>query len=172
MNKFLIALAATLFAISTMLPVSSAQAGGFKKGLGVGLAIGAIGVMAHQAHRAEKHRRWKKRQYVRRPKQKTYVSKKTTVKKAVAKVEEPVAPPPLPVAKAIDAETENSSITTAALPPVEEQIEEQAQDTTETSEADVQPVAATSSIEPQTANKLDCKKFFPSVGMTLSVPCE
>ena len=84
----------------------------------------------------------------------------------VAKVETP----------AVDtAESENSSITTAALTPAEQPTAAAA--TTETvattTPAAVDPKPAeTTEARPQTATKLDCKKFFPSVGMTLTVPCE
>lgn len=180
MTKFLIAIVSTAFAISTMF-TSAAQAG-FKGRLAVGLAIGAIGVMAHQAHRHEQRKRWRKRHYVRRHKEKVYVSrkhkekvyvsKKSTPKKAVvAKVEEPAVTPPLPVAKVIDAENENSSITTAAIAP-DETAPVTTGSTEAAPEATVEPVAAAASETPKTANKLDCKKFFPSVGMTLTVPCE
>ena len=80
--------------------------------------------------------------------------------------------PELPVKKdAIDlasieepTRNENSSIATAALPSVEETA---SIDTP----VEAEPVKA-SNDGPKTAEKLDCKKFFPSVGMTLSVPCE
>ena len=38
----------------------------------------------------------------------------------------------------------------------------------------IEPVttAETKKSAPAVAQKLDCKKFFPSVGLTLTVPCE
>jgi hypothetical protein len=177
MNKIIIAIAATLFAF-TPLMTPTAQAG--SKKLGIGLAIGAIGAMhaINKAQRYEKRKRWKKKQQARRyrarQKQKYIAKQQRSVSKApaVAKVIMPM--PDLPVKKgAVDlasieepTRNENSSISTAALPSVEETA---SIDTAV--EPDAEPVKA-SNDEPKTAEKLDCKKFFPSVGMTLSVPCE
>jgi len=163
MNKILIAIATAVFAVSTML-TSSAQAG-FKGRLAVGLAIGALGVMAHQHHRQEQRRRWKKRHVVRRSPKVHHTEKKS----AVAKVEE--APEAAP-AKDVIAETENSSLTTAALPQTEEKASEPKAAVAKTAEATVEPAAATTADAPKTPQNLDCKKFFPAVGLTLSVPCE
>lgn len=174
MNKIIIAIAATIFAMGTM--VSSAQAG-MKGKLGIGLAIGAAAIIASQHHRYEERRVYRERQHVRRKakSRKVYATKKAAPKKVeVAKVEEPA---PVPVQKA--ALSENSSITTgittAALPKSEELSQDEADEIVETDTADAttdEPDVATVADEAQTANKLDCKKFFPSVGMTLSVPCE
>lgn len=176
MNKLIIAIAATLFAF-TPLMTPAANAG--SKKLGIGLAIGAIGAMhaIHQADRYERRKRWKKRHQARRrsyKKKKHYAAPKKSVTKApaVAKVIMPM--PTLPVKKdAIDLVSyeeptlnENSSITTAALPKVEETAS-----INEPVETIAKPVNDTDDA-PKTAEKLDCKKFFPSVGMTLSVSCD
>jgi hypothetical protein len=75
----------------------------------------------------------------------------------------------------IKAETENSSITPVeAIEPVAETgTTDKTAETATAEPADVaaDPVTPVAD-EPTTVNKLDCKKFFPSVGMTLSVPCE
>jgi hypothetical protein len=168
MNRIMIAVAVAVFAMAGML-ARPAEAG-MKGRLAVGLAIGAIGVLAHQQHQYE-HRKWKKKRYEarRRTEKKVYTSKKSSTPKVkeVAKAE----PAPLPEQKVADTlvENENSSISTAALTPIEETA----------SIDDAEPVnvaAEVSETEPAaeqaTANKLDCKKFFPTVGMTLSVPCE
>jgi hypothetical protein len=164
MNKFLIAIATLVFAAGAMLTSTAPAQAGMKGRLAVGLAIGALGVMAHE-HRRYEHRKWKKKRYEarRKAKKKVYTSKKSSPStKKVAKAK----PAPAPEQKVVDTdvENENSSISTAALEPIEET-------------ASIDNVAAeVSETEPEegqkSANKLDCKKFFPSVGMTLSVPCE
>lgn len=176
MNKIIIAIATAVFAIGTM--VSSAQAG-MKGKLGIGLAIGAAAIIASQHHRYEKRRVYQKRQHVRRKarNRKVYATKKSSAPKKVAVAAVEQEPAPLPVQKA--ALSENSSITTgittAALPKSEELSQDEADEIVEADTADAtidEPNVATVADEAQTANKLDCKKFFPSVGMTLSVPCE
>jgi hypothetical protein len=172
MNKFLIAIAALVFAFGAMLtPTAPAQAG-FKGRLAVGLAIGAIGAMSHH-HRYER-RRWKKKSYHarRKAKKKVYTSKKSSPStKKVAKAE----PAPIPEQTVIDAavENENSSISTAAIEPVEETA---SIDSSEPTAEPVKVVAEVPETDPadgqKAANKLDCKKFFPAVGMTLSVSCD
>jgi hypothetical protein len=71
----------------------------------------------------------------------------------------------------IKTETENSSIT--PVEPIEPVTETSstAGTTAEPAEVAADPVTPVAD-EPKTVNKLDCKQFFPSVGMTLSVPCE
>jgi hypothetical protein len=170
MNRIMIAVAVAVFAMSGML-ARPAEAG-MKGRLAVGLAIGAIGVMAHE-HRKAERRKWKKKRYEarRRATKKVYTAKKKSTPKVkeVAKAE----PAPLPKQKVVDAavENENSSISTAALAPVEETAS-----INETEAETVNVVAEVPETEPvavqETAKKLDCKKFFPTVGMTLSVPCE
>lgn len=174
MNKFLIAIATLVFAVGAMLtPTAPAQAG-WKGRLAVGLALGAIGAMSHHHRYERRHRRWKARHHPRRRvKEKVYVTKKkpSPSTEEVAKVEIP----PIPEPKVIDtaAENENSSISTAAVEPVAETA------SIHSSEPTAEPakvVAEVPETEPangqKAANKLDCKKFFPAVGMTLSVPCE
>jgi hypothetical protein len=95
---------------------------------------------------------------------------------------------PEPVAKTIDtadqapiktqAKSENSSI--ATTPPAEPakidlkaaQIENSSiyLASKQTAAADTTPLAATT--QQASVKAVDCKKFFPSVGMTVSVPCE
>ena len=162
MNKFLIAIATLVFAAGAMLTSTAPAQAGMKGRLAVGLAIGALSVMAHE-HRRYEHRKWKKKRYQARRKAKTkiYTSKKSSSStKKVAKAK----PAPEQKVADTDVENENSSISTAALEPIEET-------------ASIDNVAAeVSESEPEegqkSANKLDCKKFFPSVGMTLSVSCE
>ena len=170
MNRILIAVAAAVFAVSAMLTPSAPAQAGFKGRLAVGLALGAV-ALSHQHY---KHQRLKKKRYHarRKAKRKVYTSKKSTPKvKKVAKAK----PAPLPEPKVVDAlvENENSSISTAALAPIEETA---SIDKSEPTPEPVDVVAEAPETEPatgqETARKLDCKKFFPSVGMTLSVSCE
>jgi hypothetical protein len=173
MNRILIAVATMVFAVGAMLTPTAPAHAGMKGRLAVGLAIGALSVMAHEQRRYERHQRWKKKRYEAR--RKTYKKKVYATKKSspstedVAKAEPEVAP--IPEQKEIDTavQNENSSISVAAIEPVAE--------TASIEKAD--PVNAVDEVsqtepadEPKTANKLDCRKFFPSVGMTLSVPCE
>jgi hypothetical protein len=167
MNRIMIAVAVAVFAMSGML-ARPAEAG-MKGRLAIGLAIGAIGVMAHQQHQYEK-RQWRKKHYEarRRATKKVYTAKK----KSTPKVEEVavVEPAPMPVPKPdFLVENENSSIATAALEPIEDtaSIDNSEPVNVATETTDSEPANG-----PKTAQKLDCRKFFPTVGMTLSVPCE
>ncbi len=176
MNKSL-AIVAAILAAATML-ASSAQAGlkirlGFGGPLPVFTAHGNGGHSARHYHRKRylARRVVKKKVYVAKRKAEPKVAKVEKKQKVIAKAAtpEPVAVAAAPVVEPeVIADSENSSITTAAL-------EEQA----------IAPIAATDdgvpapteavATEPKpakAASKLDCKKFFPSVGMTLTVPCE
>jgi hypothetical protein len=172
MNKILIAVAMAVFAMSAML-APPAQAG-WKGRLAVGLAIGALSAMSHEQR--YEHRRLRERRYYARHQhtKKVYATKKSKPEtEDVAKVE----PPPLPQAKSevMDAmvENENSSISTAALTPVEQTATNTTPEPTPEPAKVVAEVPVTQPEDaPKTAKRLDCKKFFPSVGMTLSVSCD
>ncbi len=175
MNKLLIAITGLVFAAGAMLTPTAPAHAGMKGRLAVGLAIGALSVMAHENRRAE-HRRWKKKRYQARRKapNKVYTSKKSrSSTKQVAKAEPELAP--MPVKKDMDIATlvqnENSSISTAALEPIEETASIDTEPTVEAVNAEVDS-SDNEPAEQKSASKLDCKKFFPTVGMTLSVPCE
>lgn len=80
-----------------------------------------------------------------------------------------------PVAKR--ATSENSSVASVAVTPVTEQAKVEPKENSSISVASTEeaapaktPVAATT--KEASAKPVDCKKFFPSVGLTLSVPCE
>jgi hypothetical protein len=88
-----------------------------------------------------------------------------------------------PVAKR--AKSENSSVASVAVTPVTEQakVETKVDAKTARSENSSISVASTDEAAPAktpvaattkeaSAKPVDCKKFFPSVGLTLSVPCE
>lgn len=168
MNRFLIAIATVVFAVGAMLTPTAPAHAGMKGRLAVGLALGAMAVMAHEHRREMRHRRWKKRHHARRRtyKKKVYVSKKSTPKVEEVAKAEPAALPEIPEKKADAAlvQNENSSISTAAIEPVAETAAD------DNVEATLEPVSPDS--ETKSATKLGCKKFFPSVGMTLTVPCE
>ncbi len=163
--------AATTFA-------SGAEAG-FRIRLGFGGPLPAFTAHGNSYHGAREYHR---KRYVarhREKKPKVHVAKKKAAPEPkVAKKQQrekvaakPATKKPIDVAEtaaATPADTENSSITTAALETTE------ATATTGNTEAiDVQIPEPKPAIRPgKQASKLDCKKFFPSVGMTLTVPCE
>ena len=168
MFKLPVALIAALIAAATIF--SSAAEAGLRIGLGFGGPL--HGFTAHGNSNHHHRRRYIVRRIVK--KEKVYVAKhKTTSDPKLAKVEKTVSKPAVVAAVPVlepdvIADSENSSITTAAL------------DTASVEPETVTPVEVkadatepkTSSKPEKAASKLDCKKFFPSVGMTLSVPCE
>lgn len=177
MNKSTIAIAAAVLAAATGF-ASSAEAG-FKIHLGFG---GPLSFFGHGNSGGYSQRHYTRRSYVatRSVAKKVHVAtKKAEPTEEVAKVETPEVVAALPVAEPITtAEIENSSITTAAVDPSLVTSPE-----TPATTAAVEPLeAATLPVKPaaeasgpkleKSASKLDCKKFFPSVGMTLTVPCE
>ena len=181
MSKSPVAFIAALIAVATMF--SSAAEAGLRIRLGFGGPLPGFTAHGNGGH-ASRHyhrKRYVARRYVK--KEKVHVAKKAKSEPKVAKVEKKVSKPqvaekkvskPQVVAKApivepdVIADSENSSITSAAL------------DTAAIEPETLTPVAVkTDAVEPKAtskpekaASKLDCKKFFPSVGMTLSVPCE
>jgi hypothetical protein len=176
MTKSLVALIVALIAAATTF--SSAAEAGLKIRLGFGGPLPAF--TAHGNGGGYSHRHYKRKRYIARrvaKKKKVYVAKKkTTQAPKVAKVQKVAKPKIVATAPIVEpdviADSENSSITTAAL-------ETDTVDTTAAVDTDtVAPVevkadAATAAPKREkAASKLDCKKFFPSVGMTLSVPCE
>jgi hypothetical protein len=172
MNKSLVALFAAFIAAATIF--SSAAEAGLRIHFGFG------GFSGHHGGGISKRHYHRKRYIVRRvaKKQKVYVAKrKTTSEPKVAKVEQAVAKPvvvaALPVIEPdVIADSENSSITTASLEPVENTASV-GPETVAPVEVKADATKTTTSSKPErAASKLDCKKFFPSVGMTLSVPCE
>jgi hypothetical protein len=167
MNKTLITIATAAIAATTLF-TSEAEAG-MKFHIGFGFPIGAFA--PHGGSGGYEYRSYKRHKYVeRRVKHKVYsAKKKDTSDDDVAKAEETK---PAPVVAKV--ETENSSITMAALPaPVTSAVDETAPDkTTEPVQTTAEVVETTPVTEEKTTGKLDCKKFFPAVGMTLSVHCE
>ena len=151
-----------IFAITTALLAAvtmfaSGAEAGFKIRLGFGGPLPAFTAYGNSGGSYDRHYAPKRRYQAARHDEKApvRVTKKAKIAKAVEAEDEPEAKV---VAKA--AETENSSIAAA-----ETQVSEV------TTPAPVETAAATvENAEP--GAKIDCKKFFPSVGMTLTVPCE
>jgi hypothetical protein len=171
MNKSPVAFIAALIAVATMF--SSAAEAGLRIRLGFGGPLPGFTAFGNGGH-ASRHyhrKRYVERRYVK--KEKVYVAKKAKSEPKVAKVEKKVSKPQV-VAKApivepdVIADNENSSITSAALDTAA--LEPETVTPISVKDEAVEP-KATSKPE-KAASKLDCKKFFPSVGMTLSVPCE
>lgn len=155
MNKSLIALATAAAVIAATM--SQAEAG-FRIGIGFGVPIG-LGAFSHNHGSYQAPRRVYRAE--RAPVRARKAQPTAVAKDEVEKVEKSIAQnenSSITVAAVNVANTENSSITVAS-----------------TDEAKtVEPVktAETKKSEPAVAQKLDCKKFFPSVGLTLTVPCE
>jgi hypothetical protein len=174
MNKSLVALIGTLIAAATMF-ASSAEAG-----LKIKFGFGG-GFPAFHSHNGggHAHRHYQRKRYVaRRVAKKTVVAKKSTPSVSkVAKVDKKVSKPEVvataPVTDEVEiiADNENSSIAGASEPIKTSAIAEPETEIPVAVKADAS--SANGEAKPdKTAGKLDCKKFFPSVGMTLSVRCE
>ena len=155
MNKSL-AIATALLAAAAMF--TSAAEAGFSVRLGFGGPLPAFTAHGNSDSYGRKLSHKRRTHQVARHHEKApvRVSKKSATTVNVAKVEaQPEAKPVTTVA-----ETENSSIAAAGTK------------LTENKPAESVKMAAATSKEPAVASKIDCKKFFPSVGMTLTVPCE
>jgi len=157
MNKSLIAAASATFALATL--VSPAAEAGFK----IHFGFGGFGGFHHH--------HWHPEYIVRTPVQhRAYVARKAKPV-SVAKDE------PVTAVAAVD--YENSSIAVASADVAGSQATDSPEKiivkTDKTADAATQPAkvadaAVDSGSQPQ--KKLDCKKFFPTVGLTLTTPCE
>jgi len=170
MNKPLIALATAAVAIAAT--VSQAEAG-FRIGIGFGLPIG-VGAFHNYGSYEAPRRIYRERVQERAPVRAHKVQKEEVAKdddaKSVAHENSSIA-----VAAADVAITENSSITVASVDDAKKVEPVKITETQKTADAAkvIEPVKTeTKKSEPAVAQKLDCKKFFPSVGLTLTVPCE
>ncbi len=158
MAKTFLTLAAVLLAAMTVL-ASVAAAGsssrdgyggarGYGGPLGVGPSFGAPSNSYSPSKSYSPKRSTKKRTYTRSKKRKTTPDNKVdTAKTTPAELE-------------TETDEENSTISAASA---------------ETNEAVVKNTVDTKAKpkdEPKTTRKVACKKFFPSVGMTLTVACE
>ena len=170
MFKFPVAIIAALVAVATMYSPAA------EAGLRIGFGFGGGLPFAHGNGGGYQQKHYRKRYVARRvKKEKVYVAKRKVSEPKVAKVEKVAKPEVVATAPVVEpeviADSENSSITTAALdstaavdPETVTPVEVKAESKT----AAAKPAVS----KPEKAAKLDCKKFFPSVGMTLSVPCE
>jgi hypothetical protein len=166
MNKTLIALATATLAIAAT--VSQAEAG-----FGIRIGFGPIGFGhggGYTPHYSAPRRVYRAE---RAPVRARKVQPTAVAKEEVKKVETSVAQnenSSIAIATPEVASVENSSITIATTEPVK------ITETKKTAEAAkaIEPVKTpeTKKSEPAVAQKIDCKKFFPSVGLTLTVPCE
>jgi hypothetical protein len=174
---------ATALALAVVTTMSTAQAGNNGVRLGIGLGVGAlaIGAIANSAQRSEarEYRERKKTRAVRREREEKAPvrSAKRSKPEKAQEIQEAAYEEP-----AVDTITEASSIAGAddvVAPEVITGSTEVADQNNEnssialTSIDEPAPAAGKSkSLETASQKSLDCKKFFPSVGMTLSVPCE
>ena len=149
MTKSIIAIATAILAATTLL--SSAAEAGFRVGFGFGGGVPPY-LTDYNKQAASKHKRTKKRAYRAARRQKTAPAKVTKKASSVAKVENKAEE------KKVEkvAQSENSSISVAQDAPEQKTVAQ----TVETATAS------------QPARAIDCKKFFATVGMTLTVPCE
>lgn len=147
MTKAVLAIAAALFAAITTF-ASAAQAC---------ISCEHVPVVVRGSQTSHAATRYTKKRYYKaakkrkaRPAKKRIAKRKTTAKKVAKKVERVRT---VPIKR--DAKNENSTISTASL------------GKDETIDTDESPAE-----EPEVNRNVGCKKFFPSVGMTLTVPCE
>ena len=165
MKKTLTTIAVTTIAMATF--ASSSAEAGFHFG---GHHHGLIGAILHGGlHHCHHH--WHPEYVVRTPVEPVYLARRPQTVSV---------PEQDPEAPASVTHNENSSIAVGAPTEVSSNEEpdsveniivkkgktaEKVSRSTKVAEASIEPVATT-------AKPLDCKQFFPSVGMTLSVPCE
>ncbi|HEY7670467.1 MAG TPA: hypothetical protein VH852_07515 [Hyphomicrobium sp.] len=155
MTKTRLALISALLAATAML-ASTAEAG-MKVRLQFGYPLGTFTAHGNSGGSYSEHRKTRRHYARRNAKEDVKVTKKFNAAKTVARAE-----PEAKTEKVEEpAKTENSSISTATIAPAE------ATPATEPVKTEAKPEDGNSS-----ATKLGCKQFFPSVGMTLSVPCE
>ena len=152
MTRTILAIATAFLAAMTVF--ASAAEAGFKVGLGFGGPLPAF--TAHSPSKSYGAKRYKKKRVYRaakkrkaRPAKKRIVNRKTFTKKVERAKTAPIK---------TETKNENSTISTA-LVDTDETVKTE---TTETKAKD----------EPEAPRNVTCKKFFPTVGMTLTVPCE
>jgi hypothetical protein len=193
-NKTIVTSAGALLVAVTML--SSTAEAGFKFHIGLGFPVGGYSHPSYQHHR-----HWRERVYVERKARRVHVAKKKSPTTSVVVKEQPPADTVAAVNEnssiSVAALPETDAVTNPAtvedtsatpLQPVTPPQKDAAvaptdlPATTATEQATATPIATEASPLPlvdqklavpgqKTAKKLDCKTFFPSVGLTLSVPC-
>ena len=149
MTKSIIAIATAILAATTLL--SPAAEAGFRVGFGFGGGVPPY-LTDYNKQAASEHKRSKKRAYRAARRHDAAPAKVTKKASSVAKVETKVEEKKVETV----AQSENSSISVAQATPEPKTVVE----TVETATAS------------QPARSIDCKKFFATVGMTLTVPCE
>jgi hypothetical protein len=168
----------TLIALFTATAALAATVGQAEAGFGLRIGFGAIGLGLGAFHHGSEYGSYQapRRVYrAQRVQERAPVHARkvqpTTVAKEEIKKDETVAHnenSSITVADDKVATVESSSITVAADPV-------KITETKKTADAAkvIEPVKTeTKKTEPAVAQKIDCKKFFPSVGLTLTVPCE
>jgi len=152
--KKLIAIIPALIAAATF---TTAAEAGFKVRLGFGGPLPAFTAYSHSSDYG--HKVYKRRAHRAALRRQRHAPVQVTEKPAtetVAKVEDKAQAEP--VAKQV--QSENSSISVAAAT------------VSETKSIEPVKTAAAGTSETEAARNIGCKKFFPSVGMTVSVACE
>jgi hypothetical protein len=162
----------TLIALFTAAAALAATVGQAEAGFGLRIGFGPIGFGAF--HHGSDYGSYQAPRRIYRAERAPVRARKvqpTTVAKEEIKKDETVAHnenSSITVAADKVATVESSSITVAADPV-------KITETKKTADAAkvIEPVKTeTKKTEPAVAQKIDCKKFFPSVGLTLTVPCE
>lgn len=175
MNKFLIAAATTLCAIA-LFAANGAKAAGFNVRLSAPTGFSNLektgchgGRRAFRRHAIQSVRRnAQKKAYIARQEalaRKRAIAKAEALKAAkAAKIAQAKAKAEAKAAKLAQLEADKPAETVAAADTQNSSIT--------TAKADVAAAPAKKEQKVAVAKELGCKKFFPSAGMTLSVPCE
>ena len=181
MTKLIAIATAVVFAISSFSATAQAGMRGVGIGIGIGVGLGAIGAMSNGGSRRSEAREYtsrKKERASRRERQEKAPSR--TAKKSKSAPTQEASKETPEQAPAFVASTEASGIATkdgAPVSPVTTGSTDLAAAQSENSSISLaSATTADASKKIDTASQetkgLDCKKFFPSVGMTLSAPCE
>jgi hypothetical protein len=180
MTKLLALATALIFAASSF--ASTAQAG-MRVGVGIGvggLALGALGAMSNGGGRSEAREYSSRKRERASRREREEKSPSRSAKKSKSESTQQAEKEPAEKAPAFAATNEHSGIAGNGRPssPVSTGSTDTASSQTENSsislaDADgAAPKKVDTASQETTGKSLDCKKFFPSVGMTLSVPCE
>jgi hypothetical protein len=177
MTKLLALATAIVFAISSFSATAQAGMRGVGIGIGIGVGLGALGAMSNGSSR-----RSEAREYTSRKKERAARREKTpsrTAKKSKSEPTQEASKETSEKAPAFAASSEASGIATkdgAPVSPVTTGSTDLAAQSENSSISLASATTADASKKIDTASQetksLDCKKFFPSVGMTLSAPCE
>ena len=180
MTKLLALATALVFAISSFSATAQAGMRGVGIGIGIGVGLGAIGAMSNGGGRSEarEYSSRKKERASRRERQEKAPSR--TAKKSKSESTQEASKEPAEKTPAFAASSEASGIATtdgAPVSPVTTGSTDLAAAKSENSSISLASAATAEAPKKvdtasQETKSLDCKKFFPSVGMTLSAPCE